>query len=209
MLTKVPKLVQKMYPSRLWQMRGTGKTLYLTFDDGPIPQVTPWVLQQLKEHDAKATFFCIGDNVRKNPEILKQVLSEGHSIANHTFNHLNGWKTPVDEYIANSLKAENLICGLTGRHGKKLFRPPYGRVSRKQAQLLELNGYKIVMWDILSRDYDQNLSPESCFSNVIKHTQTGSIIVFHDSLKAEKNLRVVLPAVLQHFSKKGYSFGKL
>lgn len=209
MLTRVPRLIKKMYPSRLWEVEEKRKALYLTFDDGPIPEVTPWVLQQLKQHNAKATFFCIGDNVRKNPETFSQIVSEGHSIGNHTFNHLNGWKTPVDDYITNSLEAENLITQLAGRRDQKLFRPPYGRISGKQARLLELNGYKIVMWDVLTRDYNRNLSAETCFRNVIRHTRAGSIIVFHDSLKAEKNLKVLLPAMLQHFSKKGYTFGKL
>lgn len=209
MLTKVPKLIRNRYPSRLWQVEGKNQTLYLTFDDGPIPEVTPWVLQQLKAYDAKATFFCIGDNVRKNHKIFKQIVSEGHSIGNHTFNHLNSWKTSVDDYIANSLKAENLITELSGKLDKKLFRPPYGRISGKQARMLELNGYEIVMWDVLSRDYNRNLSAEIYLRNVLKYTEPGSIIVFHDSLKAEKNLRMLLPAVLQHFTDKGYSFGKL
>lgn len=207
-----------LYPRRLWEGPKEGKKIYLTFDDGPIPEVTPWVLEQLKRYDAKATFFCIGDNIRKHPEVFRQVISEGHAVGNHTFNHLNGRKTSTAEYVANTEKAQQVVEQHLPRSedpseekaGKKiLFRPPYGRIKGAQAKSLAQKGFRIVMWDILSMDYDVAISPERCYLNVTNHTHSGSIIVFHDSLKAEKNLRAVLPKILEHYSRKGYSFEKL
>ncbi|GHA23858.1 polysaccharide deacetylase [Salinimicrobium marinum] len=202
------------------------KILYLSFDDGPIPEVTPWVLQQLKKYNAKATFFCIGDNIKKHPKIFQMLTSDGHSVGNHTFNHFNGWKISSEAYLKNShLAEEAIIAGSQLQIEKrqenkekreeskpinlKLFRPPYGRMTGEQAQLLQERNYKIVMWDVLSRDYNKNISSKECFQNVIKHSSPGSIIVFHDSLKAEKNLRAVLPRVLEYYSSKGYSFRKI
>lgn len=222
MLTKIPSFIRSLFPKRLWKIATEEKLLYLTFDDGPIPEVTPWVLEELKKYNAEATFFCIGDNIRKHPDISKMLISEGHSIGNHTFNHLNGWKTPSGEYLKNSLLTEETIFEVSEfqsdkkeskqkREEKKpsnlkLFRPPYGRMTGKQAKLLQKKNYKIVMWDVLSRDYNNNISPESCFQNVIKHSGPGSIIVFHDSLKAEKNLKAVLPRILEYYSNKGFEF---
>ncbi|SDK70311.1 Peptidoglycan/xylan/chitin deacetylase, PgdA/CDA1 family [Salinimicrobium catena] len=214
---KTPKLVKKLFPRRLWGGPTDGKKLYLTFDDGPIPEVTPWVLEELKEYNAKATFFCIGDNIAKHPEIYKKVISEGHSVGNHTFNHLNGWKTSVEKYLQNTEECRQVM----ERHSiqkisseekgmkNEFFRPPYGRIKSRQAQALEKLGYKIVMWDIISMDYDSNLSAEKCYRRVAYYAKSGSIIVFHDSLKAEKNLRYALPKILKHFSREGYSFNKL
>ena len=195
---KMPRFIQRLYPERIWAFSREEKSIYLTFDDGPIPEVTPWVLDELKKYNAKATFFCIGENVQKHPEIFQRILSEGHSVGNHTFNHLNGWKTATSEYIENVDKAE----GQMGNNSKfkiqdsRLFRPPYGKITSKQAKILQRKGFKIVMWDIISYDYDANTSPEKCLQNVLKNIKPGSVIVFHDSLKAEKNLRFVLPKVL-------------
>lgn len=180
------------------------KALYLTFDDGPIPEVTPWVLETLSQYAGKATFFCIGDNVRKHPAIYQRIREEGHAVGNHTFNHLNGWKTSRDAYLENVGKCAELV-------DSSLFRPPYGRIRRKQAQRLVAadNRYRIIMWDVLSGDFDTGLSPEKCLRNVLKHTENGSIVVFHDSLKAERRLRYVLPRALQYWQEKEFKLNKI
>lgn len=205
-LVKYPKLLQILYPKRISRIDDS-KSIYLSFDDGPIPEITPWVLNTLKKYDAKATFFCIGDNVAKHPEVFQEILKEGHSIGNHTFNHLNGWKNSLENYVDNTTKAEAIIqSNILGATSTKLFRPPYGKIKNSQAKAISKLGYKIVMWDVLSGDYDQRLSPEACCRNVIENTTAGSIIVFHDSIKASKNLKIVLPLVLKYFSEKGMKF---
>jgi len=202
----MPRFIQRLYPERIWAFSREEKSIYLTFDDGPIPEVTPWVLDELKKHNAKATFFCIGENVQKHPEIFQRILSEGHSVGNHTFNHLNGWKTATSEYIENVDKADRRM----GNNSKfkiqdsRLFRPPYGKITSKQAKILQRKGFKIVMWDIISYDYDANTSPEKCLQNVLKNIKPGSVIIFHDSLKAEKKLRFVLPKVLGFIEEKNW-----
>tara|TARA_B100001146_G_C16171157_1_gene430136 strand:- start:152 stop:766 length:615 start_codon:yes stop_codon:yes gene_type:complete len=193
----MPRFIQRLYPERIWAFSHEKASVFLTFDDGPIPEVTPWVLDELKKHNAKATFFSIGENVKKHPEIFERILFEGHSVGNHTFNHLKGSKTETSKYIENTLLAEKLIHS-------KLFRPPYGKITSKQAKILQIKGFKIVMWDVISYDYDSTVSEEKCLENVLKNIQSGSIIVFHDSLKAEKNLRYVLPKVLEIIVKKGW-----
>lgn len=218
MIVRIPRIVKSLYPRRIWEGPKEGKKIYLTFDDGPIPEITPWVLQQLKFYGAQATFFCIGDNIRKYPEVFKQVISEGHVAGNHTCKHLNGWKTPVAEYVKNTDAAQQILERHLLRSENPseekavknlLFRPPYGRIKNRQARALEKKGYRIVMWDIISMDYDAGISPEKCYRNVIDHAQSGSIIVFHDSVKAARNLKSVLPKVLEYYSRKGYSFEKL
>jgi len=221
---KTPKLVQRMFPKRVWTFPKESNAVFLTFDDGPIPTITPWVIQELKKHKAKATFFCIGENIKKHHDIFKFLISEGHSIGNHTFNHLNGWKTKVSEYIKNvdlaeaeatkwneKLKIKNLSSTAPpdGRAGsakgeQSLFRPPYGKMTAKQSKILQERGYKIIMWDILSADYNAAISEEKCLQNVLRSIAPGSIVVFHDSFKAEKNLRYALPRVLDFISKKGW-----
>lgn len=195
------RILEIIYPRFLWRMPATEKCIYLTFDDGPVPEVTPWVLAQLKKHNAPATFFCVGDNIRKNPETFQQVIRAGHRIGNHTYHHLNGWKTPLEEYLHNVHQSEALYP--TG-----LFRPPYGRITQKQAVGI-LPHSRIVMWSVLTRDYSPDLSPEKCLKNAIKNTQSGAIVLFHDSLKAQKNLEYVLPRYLRYFSLRGYRFEKL
>lgn len=173
--------------------------IFLTFDDGPIPEVTPWVLDELKKHNAKATFFCIGDNIETHPEIFKRILSEGHVVGNHSYNHLNGWQAKTSSYISNVIQCEKSIEHHAGIHNTtKLFRPPYGRMTEKQAQILLNKGFKIVMWSVLSFDYHSKASKKECLQNVIKNLHPGNIIVFHDSLKAEEKLRYVLPRVLDY-----------
>ena len=200
-LVKTPQLIQNLFPNFTWRIPTKEKVLYLTFDDGPIPQVTPWVLEQLAAYDAKATFFCVGDNINKHPEVFQQVRAAGHAVGNHTYNHLNGWLTDNIPFFHNVRHGANLTHSV-------LFRPPYGRLKRKQAQFLQRH-YRIVMWDVLSGDFDPAISPEQCLHNVIDNAQEGSIVVFHDSLKAEDKLRYVLPKVLQYFATEGYTFEKL
>jgi peptidoglycan-N-acetylglucosamine deacetylase len=195
---KTPWLVKKLYPNYVWDMPTTNNEVYLTFDDGPHPQITPWVLEQLKSYKAKATFFCIGKNVVQYPETYQQLLAEGHAVGNHTHNHLNGWKAPVKDYIANTREAAQYIQS-------PLFRPPYGRIKRKHVPLLKQAmkaETKVIMWDVLSADFDTTISKEQCADNVLKYTQPGSIIVFHDSEKAFKNLAYALPLVLEEFKRR-------
>ena len=200
--------VKKIFSNYIWDVSNTDKKVYLTFDDGPIPEVTEWVLSELKKHKAKATFFCIGDNVKKHPEVLKKVFADGHSVGNHTFNHLNGWKTATEDYIENSILCEKVLDDFDSK-SKKLFRPPYGKIKPSQSKILRKLGYKIIMWDVISYDFDTTISKEQCLENVLKNVKTGSIIVFHDSKKAFANLEYVLPRTLQFLKEKGFVFEKL
>lgn len=211
-MTKTPQLIKMFYPCRIWEGPLSGRRLYLTFDDGPIPQVTPWVLETLLKYQAKALFFCIGDNVRKHPEIFKRLISSGHAIGNHTFHHVKGWGCNDRNYIKDVLKAQREFekYDLTIQsYNSFAFRPPQGKMTHSQAQELQKRGFKIIMWDILTRDYREDLDPQEIFLRIKKHTRPGSILVFHDSLKAEKNLRIVLPLVLEHFTCEGYQFDLL
>ena len=200
-LIKTPHLIQNLFPNFTWKIPTTKKVLYLTFDDGPIPEVTPWVLEQLKQYDAHATFFCVGENIVKHREIFDQVVNAGHAVGSHTYNHLNGWTSDNIPYFHNVRHCANLVQ-------TDLFRPPYGKLKPKQAQFLARH-YRIVMWDVLSGDFDPKVSREQCLANVTKKAEAGSIIVFHDSLKTEGKLSYVLPKVLEHFSNLGYQFAKL
>lgn len=200
--------IKKFFGGFIWNVARREKTVYLTFDDGPIPEVTPWVLDVLKKHDVKATFFCIGENIDKNPETFKQVLAAGHAVGNHTYNHLNGWIVDDGMYLKNAELCQNAIK----KHkwdGTRLFRPPYGKMSRAQASAMRHKGYKLIMWDVLSADFDQDISPEKCLKNVIKNATTGSIIIFHDSLKAQKNMQYALPRAIEYLKKERYRFGLL
>ena len=221
-LKKISTIGKILCPSLLWNLPKTGNTLYLTFDDGPIPEVTPWVLALLKEYHAKATFFCIGENIAKHTEIFEQILAEGHHIGNHSFNHLNGWKTPVSTYIENVEKAEKIIFEKSESRDRdkanetknkektnknlKLFRPPYGKISPNQIKALQRKGFKIVMWEVISGDFEVNISPGNCLNNVLKNSKPGSIVVFHDSIKASEKLKEVLPMVLEYYYQQGFEF---
>ena len=200
-LVKTPQIIQNLFPNFTWRIPTQEKEVYLTFDDGPIPEMTPWVLEQLAAYHAKATFFCVGENIEKHPEVFAQVKADGHSVGNHTYSHLNGWASENIPYFHDVRHCANLTESM-------LFRPPYGRLKPKQAQFLQRH-YRIVMWDVLSGDFDPNLSPQACLDNVIKNVGPGSIVVFHDSLKAKDKLEYVLPRVLEHFSAEGYQFQAL
>jgi peptidoglycan/xylan/chitin deacetylase (PgdA/CDA1 family) len=204
-------IVKKIFSKYIWDVHNNEKKVYLTFDDGPTPEITNWTLSQLEQFDAKVTFFCIGDNINKFPDIFKLVLSKGHSVGNHTFNHLKGWETSNNKYIENVQLCQEAIS----KHSKTLnlkpeiFRPPYGRIKRDQAKGLHKLGYKIIMWDILSADFDADVTPEQCLQNVLQNVTSGSIIVFHDSKKAFRNLEYALPKTLEFLKEKGFSFNVL
>lgn len=196
-LVKTPWWLKNLYSSALtWKMPVEKNEIFLTFDDGPHPDITPFVLDCLRQYNAKATFFCIGKNVQKHRQIYRQILAEGHDTGNHTYNHLNGWKTNNAEYIKNVMLAQKCI-------ESNLFRPPYGRISRFQIQQLQ-PVFKIIMWDVLSGDFDVHLSPQKCLKNVVFHTVPGSVVVFHDSEKAFPRLEYALPKALQFFAEKGF-----
>lgn len=194
-------LIKSIYPKAIWRKSNAEKKLYLTFDDGPIPEITEWVLATLKQYNVKATFFCVGDNVVKHPVVYQKIVEEQHSIGNHTFNHLNGWKTHSSAYLKNISKCKEVIKS-------DLFRPPYGRMKNTQYKILQKH-FSIIMWDVLSGDYDKNTSPEKCLNNVIKNYREGSIVLFHDSVKAWERLQFALPRFIEHALSKGYSFEKL
>ena len=203
-LIKTPLLLKKLYPGLIWNRSRTERCIYLTFDDGPIPIVTPFVLNTLKVYNAKATFFCIGDNIRKHPSVYEQVVADGHTVGNHTYNHLRGWKTDTETYVGNFKKCDEMIS-------PGYFRPPHGRVTREQVKALKtLNpSLNIVMWDVLSGDFDSKLKKEQCLKGVLKHSTNGSIVVFHDSIKAFSRLEYVLPEALKYWNKQGYQFKAL
>lgn len=203
-------LIKKIFSNFTWDVSNAGNTVYLTFDDGPIPEVTEWVLAELKKHGFKATFFSIGENIIKHPKIFKKVISEGHSIGNHTYNHLNGWNTSSEDYIKNVARCEEAISKNINQNLKsKLFRPPYGKTKTTQSKAIQELGYKIIMWDVLSADFDTTISREQCLDNVLSNVKPGSIIVFHDSVKAFKNLEYVLPKTLAFLKEKKINCGVL
>ena len=199
-LIKTPFLLKAFYPKCTWDIPSKEKVLYLTFDDGPHPEITTFVLEALKKYNAKATFFCIGNNVLSYPNMYENILAQGHAVGNHTYDHLNGWKTDLPIYFENIKSAAKLI-------ESPFFRPPYGRITKQQIKQLKLANdlpNKIIMWDVLSGDFDLKLSGETCARNVIKNAVPGSIIVFHDSVKAWDRLSVALPIVLNYFTDLGY-----
>jgi peptidoglycan/xylan/chitin deacetylase (PgdA/CDA1 family) len=203
---KTPWWLKRIYSSYIWSIPTKEKIIYLTFDDGPHPVATPFVLDQLKKFNAKATFFCIGKNVVAEPIIYRRILDEGHAVGNHTQHHLNGWKTKDDAYLADVNEAAKYIDSI-------LFRPPYGRITSFQAKnirsALKKADAKIIMWDVISGDFDKSLTAEQCLQNIILNAGNGSIIVLHDSEKAFSKLELFLPSVLSFFEKKGYQFKKL
>lgn len=217
---KTNRLIKWLFFNQIWSIPNTQNKIYLTFDDGPTPEITPWVLDILKQENIKATFFCIGKNIKENPEIFQRIIKEGHSFGNHTFNHILGWKQSTKKYLENVTLCEEILqqvqdnnkvintknCELKTENCK-LFRPPYGKIKPSQSKVLRKLGYKIFMWDILTADFDQQISTQKCLENATKKVKTGSIIVFHDSEKASKNLQYTLPKAIAHYKEKGFNFG--
>ena len=202
---KTNALIKTFFPNYIWDIPNKNNCVYLTFDDGPTPEITEWVLKLLKEEKITATFFCIGKNILASPDLLKQIIEDGHAVGNHTHNHYNGWKTTEAIYLENTKKCDAIITTNTGKQSQ-LFRPPYGKIKRGQAKKIKELGYKIIMWDVLSADFDHQIAPEKCLHNVISTVKPGSIIVFHDSLKASKNLKYTLPKAIDYLKQKGFTF---
>jgi peptidoglycan/xylan/chitin deacetylase (PgdA/CDA1 family) len=203
-LVKTPGWLRKFYSKCVWSIPVREKIIYLSFDDGPHPEITAFVLDELSKYNAKASFFCIGKNVLAHPDVYRRIIDEGHAVGNHSFNHLNGWKTDDKIYLDDIAEAKKYI-------DSNLYRPPYGRITRFQLSQLSLNRFdlKTIMWTVLSGDFDVNASPEKCLKNVLSKTGPGSIIVFHDSEKANTRMRYALSGTLKYFSGKGYRFEKI
>ncbi len=203
---KTPWIVKRLFSSYVWNMDTKEKQVFLTFDDGPHPEITPWVLNQLKQYGAKASFFCIGKNVCEQKHVYQEILQQGHAVGNHTYNHLNGWKVGTEAYMQDVAKAASVI-------ESNLFRPPYGRIRSKQArqmnEALQRSDARIIMWDVLSADFDRTITKEACLKNVLNNVEKGSIIVFHDSEKAFPHLQFVLPKLLEYLHKEMYECCKL
>ncbi|PKB16211.1 polysaccharide deacetylase family protein [Flavobacterium sp. 5] len=202
---KTNTFIKKIFSNYVWDIPNTANKVYITFDDGPTPDVTNWVLEELKKYQAKATFFCIGKNIESNPDLFKKVIDEGHAIGNHTFNHYNGWKTNTEDYLKNIFQCQTEINKINSANNK-LFRPPYGKIKTSQSKRLKQLGYRVIMWDVLSADFDQTITPEKCLENVLQNVVSGSIIIFHDSVKGFKNLEYVLPQSLKILKERGFTF---
>jgi peptidoglycan/xylan/chitin deacetylase (PgdA/CDA1 family) len=203
-------LIKRIFNNYVWDIPNNENKVYLTFDDGPTPDVTEWTLSQLKKYNAKATFFCIGNNIEKHPDIFDAIIQEGHSTGNHTFNHLNGWKSKTEDYLYDVDLCANQIQKSTNHAiQSSIFRPPYGKIKLSQAKKVKELGYKIILWDVLSADFDSTISPEDCLKNVLSNISDGSIVVFHDSMKARKNLEYALPKTLDFLTREGYNFGTI
>jgi peptidoglycan-N-acetylglucosamine deacetylase len=203
---KTPWIVKKWFSSYVWNMPRDEKTIYLTFDDGPHPEITLFVLDELKKYNAKGSFFCLGSNVALHPKTYQKLIEEGHATGNHTYDHPNGWEVSTEEYVNDISKAAQYIQS-------NLFRPPYGRITKKQAgkvkEGMHNGNTKIIMWDVLSADFDSEFSPQQCLNNVLKNATNGSIVVFHDSEKAFRNLEYSFPRAIKQLSEDGYNFKKL
>lgn len=208
-MIKVPKIIKHLFFNQVWNIPNTENTIYLTFDDGPTPEITEKVLEILDKNQIKATFFCIGDNVRKHPEIVQKIISKQHSVGNHTYSHLKGWNTPTKTYISNTEACRMKLNSQFTIQNSQIFRPPYGKISPWQSYKLRKLGYKIIMWDVVSKDYDASISAEMCYENVIKNVSSGSIIVFHDSLKAKENMFNSLEKTIETLKNKGFNFEKI
>jgi peptidoglycan/xylan/chitin deacetylase (PgdA/CDA1 family) len=195
---RLPLFFTSLFEDIVWRYSESEKIVYLTFDDGPIPEVTPWVLNLLREENIKATFFCVGENVMKYPEVYSQILNDGHSVGNHTYNHWQGLKNDNQDYFSNIEKARSYI-------DSDLFRPPHGWLKTTQYQYLKKQ-FRIIMWDLVTCDYDFRVKPEKVFSNIKEYVRPGSVITFHDSIKAERNLTIALPLAIQWLKEQGYQF---
>lgn len=207
-LVKTPRLLKWAFRRKVWELKTKQKELFLTFDDGPTPEVTDFVLGQLEYYQAKASFFCIGKNMHQYPDILKRVIDRGHTVANHTYNHYHCYKHPLNDYLDNIDKTQSIINEFL-RPCKKLFRPPYGRISPKASKALLKQGYTIIMWDVLSADFDLDLTADQCVNNVLQNIKPGSIVVLHDSVKSFPLLKDFLPIILKELNLQGYRFSAL
>ena len=210
----VPSTIQWLIPSCTWRKEGQGKVIYLTFDDGPNPEITAWVMDELKKHQIKATFFCVGDNLKKFPEVAKKLLTEGHQIGNHTMHHIKGWKHKNVDYLKDIEDCDTEIRKIHEQMNDekaqpRLFRPPYGQIKPSQIKRLRTIGYEIIQWSNLSCDYDKRLNCEKSLSALVKNAKPGSIVVFHDSEKAENQLKKILPRYLKALLADGYTFQTL
>ena len=199
MFVTTPKFIQALFPSLIWRKETKNKEIWLTFDDGPDPNITPWILAVLKKENVKATFFLVGEQIEEFPELIGAIIKEGHTIANHTYSHKNGWLTAKEKYIADVEKCQELMPK------NKLFRPPYGKITKAQIELLK-DYYKIILWDVLSWDFQQNTSPKRVQENILKNTKEGSIIVLHNNQKSYKNLHPILEKTIQILKEKGFFF---
>jgi peptidoglycan-N-acetylglucosamine deacetylase len=198
---KFGKLFEWLYPKRIWSVGTKEKIIYLTFDDGPIPEVTPFVLAELQKVNAKATFFMVGDNIKKNQEVFLEVLAQGHKVANHTMNHVKGTSCLTKDYLENVHSCDQQ---LKSNNAERFMRPPYGKITKSQEKALK--DYKIVMWSVLSNDFNPSISAKTCLENTIKYTKAGSVVLMHDSVKTHEKLKEILPLYLRHFTNLGYSF---
>ncbi|WP_421917840.1 polysaccharide deacetylase family protein [Marinifilum sp.] len=196
---RAPGILKRLFPDFVWRYNADEKRVYLTFDDGPIPESTPWTLDLLKKKRVKATFFCVGDNVRKYPELFRSIIEDGHAVGNHTHNHLKAWHNNTPKYVENVIMASEYI-------DSKLFRPPYGLIKSSQLKCLSAD-YKVIMWDVLSGDYRQDISPERCYRDVMKKVRPGSILLFHNHIKSERNMRYTLTRLIDELKEQGYDFG--
>ena len=201
MNAQFPRIFRYLFRHTVWQKKTSSKVIYLTFDDGPTPEITNQVLDVLDNYGWKATFFCVGENVQKYPEIYKEVLRRGHRTGNHSYNHLKGYNNSCADYVENVKKASTLI-------DSKLFRPPHGRITFKQIKALRKD-YQIIMWDVITHDYNKKLSPHQVLNNVKNNLRKGSIVVFHDSVKAKSNVLTVLPQAIEFWKENGYEWGVL
>lgn len=201
LLIQPKALLKKIYPKAVWNFNRNAQVIYLTFDDGPIPEITKWVLDELIKFNAQATFFCVGENIKQHPDIFERIIAQGHGVANHTMNHLKGFSTSTEDYLKDVDGCKLLVKN-------NLFRPPYGLLKPSQYKQLLAKSYNLIMWDVISYDYEK-ISEKTCLNNVIKNTKNGSIVLFHDSVKSENNLKYALPLFLSHFSNLGYTFKKI
>ena len=201
-LTKVPSWIRKSKSDRIWDFSDSSKSIFLTFDDGPQPEVTEWVLELLDQEEIKATFFCVGNNVHKYPEIYEQILKSGHQVGNHSFTHPNAWKTPTEDYMEDVKKAQTCIAS-------HLFRPPYGKISNKIVREVEILGMQTVMWSLLSYDFEVDLNTDKQLKNLQNKVEPGDVVVFHDSMKCYPNLKKLLPSFIKYVQDQGWSFSRI